>query len=553
MSALASVMNRRQRGTYLPINGVRLVPFVPLLIIVLAAVNLAGCGVDLANPPRLATATAQAALTSTPRPSPLQLAAPTATPPAAGATLPDLSGQPTAGGGEATRAPNAGLTIWVDEASAEHQAALDQMAADFADRHGIDVAVQLISPRLLPDLVATGVLSGTLPDLILHPIEYTAGWVEGGILDSTAAAEIIDRLGASTFDPAALELVNVGGRPAAVPSDGYHQLLLYRADWFADNGLQPPETFAAMATAAERLFDREALITGLIIPTESNLITTHQAFEQIALANGCRLIDEAGEVTILDPACRVAIEHYYTTINRFSPSGVQTDTSARNAFLAGQTAMIVTSSAILPDLAGLNPAAMPSCPECGTSEDGVNFLANNTGILTEIKGPTGQPAAFGNMRSLGITTTADRAAAQAFVEYWFEEGYEEWLAVNPERKVPMRWGTTQAPRRFIDAWGNAPLGESSLSLDDIYGEEVVARLRDGVAAAPRWGLREGYGGLTTQLYNDFIISIVLQEMLSGYFPTETTLREAYRRTVELIPNYAFPVLTDETPTPTAEP
>jgi multiple sugar transport system substrate-binding protein len=425
------------------------------------------------------------------------------------------------------------------------------MAADFADQHGIDVAVQLVSPRLMPELVSTSVLSGTLPDLILHPIEFTAGWAENGILDAGAAAELVDRLGADTFDPAALGLVSVDGQPAAVPSDGYHQLLLYRADWFADNGLQPPETYAAMAAAAERLFNREALVSGLIIPTESNLITTHQAFEQIALANGCRLIDEAGEVMILEPACQAAIEHYYSTINRFSPSGVQTDTSARNAFLAGQTSMIVTSPAILPDLAGLNPAAAPSCPECETGEDGVNSLAGNTGILTEVRGPAGQPTAFGNVRSLGITTAADRAAAQAFVEYWFEEGYEAWLAVNPERKVPMRWGTAEEPRRYIDAWGSTPVAGGELSLTDIYGEEVVARLRDGVAAAPRWGLREGYGGLMTQLYNDYTISIVLQEMLSGYFPTGTTLREAYRRTVELIPNYAFPILTDETPTPEA--
>ena len=161
-----------------------------------------------------------------------------------------------------------------------------------------------------------------------------------------------------------------------------------------------------MATAAESIFDPEAIISGLVIPTESNLVTTHQAFEQIALANGCRLIDEAGEVIILEDACAAALEHYYTTINRFSPTGVQTDTSARNALLAGRTGMIVTSPAILPDLAGLNPAAPPSCPECDATEDGVNYLARNVGVLTEIRGDaaTAAATAFGNVTSLGITT-----------------------------------------------------------------------------------------------------------------------------------------------------
>jgi len=511
---------------------------IPLLAFVLVIALLAGCTVDLANPPRLATAAAQAAATPTPPPTPLWLVAPTPTgeaPTADAATA----------GAPAFENPG-GLTVWVNETSPEHQQVLDAMAADFSARYGVNVAMQLVSPALLPDLVNTAVLSGTLPDLIVHPIEYTAGWAAGGVLDASAANEVVDRLGRETFDPAALELLTANGQTAAVPSDGYHQLLLYRADWFEERGLRPPDTFAAMQTAAERIFDREAIISGLVIPTESNLVTTHQAFEQMALANGCRLIAETGEVIILDPACREALEHYYSTINRFSPPGVQTDTSARNALLSGRTGMIVTSPAILPDLAGLNPAAAPGCPECA-AEDGINYLARNTGILTEIRGSGAgaAPVAFGNITSLGITAVADREPAQAFAEYWFEEGYAQWLALNSERKVPMRLGTADAPRQFIDAWGTQPVAGSELSLLDIYGEEVVARLRDGIAAAPRWGLREGQGVLMTRLYDEFTISIVLQEMLSGYFPVDTTLNEAYRRTVALIPNYAFPFKLDE--------
>jgi len=505
------------------------------LVLLAALLGLTACGVDLANPPRLATATARAAAPPPATPDALVLPAPTAT-------------------GEAIALPQAvapvtgvELTIWVNETSDEHQAMLDELAAEFADHTGTNVAVQLVAPARLPDLVNTAVLSGTLPDLILHPVEHTAGWVANGALDAAAAGEVTDRLGRDTFDPAALELLSVDGQPAAIPSDGYHQLLLYRADWFAERGLRPPDTYATMATAAESIFDQEAIISGLVIPTESNLVTTHQAFEQIALANGCHLIAETGEVTILDPACAAALEHYYTTINRFSPTGVQTDTSARNALLAGRTGMIVTSPAILPDLAGLNPAALPSCPECDETEDGVNYLARNVGVLTEIRGngPGATPTAFGNLTALGITTAADREAAQAFAEFWFEEGYERWLAVNPERKVPMRLGTADESRRFIDAWGAQPVAGSALSLTDIYGAETVARLRDGIAAAPRWGIREGHGALLTRLYEEFTISIVLQEMLSGYFPPTDTLQEAYRRTIAFIPNYAFPIVVPE--------
>jgi multiple sugar transport system substrate-binding protein len=497
------------------------------------------CGIDLQNPPRLATATAQAAATPLPTTAPLVLPAPTATA-SSDEVLPVAETLSQSEIPPETNADGEGLTIWVDETSGEYKQVLDEIAADFADQYGTNVAVQLVSPALLPDLISTGVLSGTLPDLVFHPIEFTAGWLGSGILDAAAADEVIDRLGRDTFDQEALALVDVDGQSGAIPSDGFHQILLYRADWFEEQGLQVPDNYTAIATAAERIFDAEAIISGLVIPTESNLVTTHQAFEQIALANNCLLIDEAGEVTILEPECGVAIEHYFSTINRFSPSGVQTDTSAAIAYLTGRTGMIVSSTAILPDLAGLDETAMPQCAECGANQDGINYLAQNSGIVTEIRGPDGAPTAFGNLRSLGITTAADRVPAQAFAEFWFEEGYERWLAIDSERKVPMRLGTLDVPRRFIDAWGTNPMGDSGLSLIDIYGEDVVTRLRDGIAAAPRWGIREGYGSLMTRLYDDLTISIVLQEMLSGYFDTVTTLQEAYRRTIELIPNYAFP-------------
>lgn len=530
-------MNQRDQRSHLLRGGLFRHPFLFTLLIVMMGGLLAACGVDLQNPPRLATATAQAAVPPPTRHAPLELAAPTATPPAD-----DSEASVLLSPGEVAPPPveGDGLTIWINETTPEHEVVLDEIAAEFAERYGVNVAIQLVSPALLPKLANTGVLSGTLPDLIMHPIEYTAGWVQDGILDAAAADEVIDRLGRDRFDPAALDLLSVGGRTAAIPSDGYHQLLLYRADWFEEMELAAPETYSTIATAAERIFDPDAVISGLVIPTESNLVTTHQAFEQIALANRCRLIDEDGEVIILEPVCHEAIEHYFTTINRFSPSGVQTDTSAAIAFLTGRTGIIITSSAILPDLAGLNPLAMPTCDECGQIEGGINYLAHNTGIITEIRGPSGSPTAFGNIRSLGITTAANRDLAAAFAEFWFDEGYARWLAVDSERKVPLQLGTTSEPRKYIDTWGTTPFGDSGLSLMDLYGEDTVARLREGIASAPRWGLREGYGALMTRLYDQFVFSIVLQEMLSGYFNTETTLREAYRRTVDLIPNYAFP-------------
>lgn len=432
-------------------------------------------------------------------------------------------------------APYGSIKVWVNETSAEHRTAVQEMAAAFTDAAQVDVELMFVSPLLLPNLVNTAVLSGTLPDIIIHPIEYTAGWAERGILNPAAAETAVNQIGRDTFDPAALELVTLNGQISALPSDGYKQLLIYRTDWFDEANLPIPDDFAAMYAAAEATTDRENLRAGFVIPTESNLVTTHQAFEQMALANGCDLIDDKGEVLLPDPPCREALDFYYRIVNQFSPIGVQTDTSTRNAYLAGRTGLILAGPEMLPLLAGLDEALPPTCPECAGSP---RFLAENSGIVTEIQGTENTAAGFSNLRNLGITNAADVDTAVAFANFWFNEGYETWLGVNSERKVPLRWGTADASRQFIDSWGYTPL-PGGPALADLFGADRITQLREGVADAPRWGIRQGQGALLTTLYEKLTIAITLQEMLSGYFNPAQTIIEAYNRVTAQIPNYQY--------------
>ena len=485
----------------------------------------------LANPPRLATATAQAAFTATPSLEPLIL--PVATPTAVSSNNDD----PTL---PVQAEPNPAITVWVNEISDGHKEMLEAMAADFSAQTNVDVEMVLVSPLLLPDLVNTAVLSDTLPDIIIHPIEFSVGWAERGVFDPVATDDVLTQLGRDTFDAEALALVQTSsGQPSALPNSGFHQLIIYRSDWFAQRGLAVPDDFEALFAAAEATNDPDNLIAGFVVPTEANLVTTQQIFEQMALANDCQLVNEAGEILLLEPACSEALTFYFRIINQFSPIGVQTDTSTRNAYLAGRTGLIMGPPSLLPQLAGLDPAALPTCPECTAAPD---FLAQNSGILTELNG-----TAFGNMSLLGITNTADRETAVQFATYWFNEGYDQWLSVESERKVPMRWGSSSNPRQFIDAWGSQPIADSDQSLESLFGAEIVASLRDNLAVSGRWGLPQRRGQLITTLYEELTLSIMLQEMLSGYFSTDQSIIEAYNRIVELIPNYAFPNLTDDLP------
>ena len=73
----------------------------------------------------------------------------------------------------------------------------------------------------LPNLIVTNAASGDLPDVVHHPIDFSIGWAEQGILDVEAAAAVVESLGADTFNERALALASQDDQPVAVPADGW--------------------------------------------------------------------------------------------------------------------------------------------------------------------------------------------------------------------------------------------------------------------------------------------------------------------------------------------
>lgn len=512
-----------------------------LSFIILLAVLMA-CQPGSLEPPRIATLTAQATLPPTLTPTLVISSAPTATPggPEGQAAVAEST----------VEEPITELTFWINDPVGADAAALEQGMADFTSETGIHVEIVHVADRLLPQLMASAVISGTLPDLVMHPMEYSHGWAEKGILDPAAATTALESLGRETFEPGALAQLTIdaeSGTIAALPSDGWRQLILYRSDWFAELGLAPPDTFANLSAAAEAIHEVDSPVAGLIAPTDSRLVSTQQVFEHMATANGCRLANQEGEVTLLNPACLEALEYYRALINAYSPVGLQTDISALNGYLSGRTGIIITSPAVLPAIAGLSESERPSCPECLTSD----YLAQNTGIVTRLQGngDSAGPTSFPAINALGITSAADKEAALTLAQYWFETLYPDWLMVNPELKVPMRRGTQADDTQFVTLWVEAPLAPSGLTLADIYGPEAAALLSEELVTADRWGLAHGQGTLVTALYEELLFAPLLQDMLSGYFTSSQTIVEMYLAAVGAIPGYQFPIEVAPSPTP----
>jgi len=511
-----------------------------LLLVLLISVFATACRPEFLDPPRLETRTADIIASPSPSVTPIVSDAPTPT-----AQLDIPTDGPISVESDFV---NGRITLWVNETSQAHAEALEEMTAEFADEQQILVEVLMVSPQLLPQLVQQAVISGTLPDLIVHPVTYSAGWAEQGILDSGLAADALQDMGENTFNQRALDAVrSKNDQVVAIPSDGWQQLLIYRSDWFSDLDLDPPDNYTKLMLAAEALYEPEGSISGIVVPTDASLVTTQQLFEYLAIANDCELVEPGGRVALLHPACLETLEFYRELINQYSPIGFQTDISSLNAYLTGRTGMIITAPAVLPFLAGLVEQNKPGCPECLEPD----YLVKNSGYITRLNGgPLNEdPSGFSELTGLGFTPVANRDGALAFANYWFNEGYPKWLAVNPERKVPLRLGNQDQPRVFIDAWGNNQLTQGGPTLEDVFGVDLVHQLTEEVASSDRWGVAEDEALLVSMVYQDLLMSPLLQDMLSGYFTSSQTIIELYQVVVNAIPEYNFPIEIMSTPVP----
>ncbi len=464
-------------------------PLVVFVALALLGLLLNACGQQSAPATQTAPTTAPAEV-----PTPV----PTAATGADGATATDPTSQAT-------------LQFWSTETQPERVARTQEILNRFAAQTGIRVELVSTDENVLPELVTAAVAANNLPDVIFHPMDFAIGWYQEGILDAQAATRVIEELGQDTFSSGALNLVQVSEGYAAVPSDGWGQLLIYRKDLFDAAGLDAPTTFDQIQAAAAALYDPANNRYGITAASKAGEVFTQQTFEHFALANNCQLVDDTGAITLESPACVEAITTYADLLRKYGPPGEADVSSTRATYFAGQAAMLIWSPFILDEMAGLRDNAMPTCPECSADPA---FLARNSGFVPAFAGPSGSPAQYGQISYVGITSNADVEAAVAFLTFWFNDGYLDWLAVSPEGKLPMRRGTPTEPTRWIDGWSQLETGvDRKAKLGDIYGQDVLNLLIEGTNRFNRWGFAQGQGALVGAVYESLPVPARLREVI----------------------------------------
>jgi multiple sugar transport system substrate-binding protein len=428
------------------------------------------------------------------------------------------------GGDEPSSAPDgpARLELWMGENQPDRVRATRANLADFTRRTGIDVEMVVLGDGELAPKIRAATDAGTLPDVIQVGMADAHAFVRQGVLDADAAQQAVADLGEETFSARALGLLTTGGRVAAVPSDGWGQLLIYRRDLFDAAGLRAPRTLEAVRAAARRLHRKG--MAGITLATTGGEAFTAETFEHVALASDCRLVDPTGMVTLDSPECRRAFALYVDLAREYSPGGLQDVDTTRDAYFAGRAAMILWSPFLLDAMAGLVDDALPTCPECKADPA---YLAKNSGLVGPLTAPNGAPAQFGNIAGWGISRDADVNNARRLTSYLLSDGYLRWLALSPQGKYPVRAGDASDPERYVRGWAELESGvERRAPLSSFYSQASIDSLGEGARNFRRWALEDDEAALLGALSEPQPVTKALAAAVAGDITPDEAARRA---------------------------
>ena len=401
------------------------------------------------------------------------------------------------------------IKFWTTEEQPARLAKQQAMAADFKKRTGHSVEVIPVSEKDLGKRATAAFAAGDLPDVIYHTLQYVLPWSEAGILDVETNDDIVNSLQKSTFAPGAISMAQFNGKTAAVPVDGWTQMVVYRKDLFDKAGLAAPTSYANIEAAIEKLHNPPNMY-GFVAATKVDENFMSQVLEHVFLANGVSPVNKNG-FSKLDEKATSEVLNFYKKIAKASPAGELYWKQSRAIYFAGKAAMIIWSPFILDELAGLRNSAPPTINDDPTSKE----LAQKTGIVTTFGGPSNPSgAAWADIRYFGVTSDANTDIASEFVKYSMKDGYTATLSIAPEGKFPVRRGEPLNTSKYVKAWSKLPVGvDRKAPLSELYSPLTIDKIVAGLETADRWGVSEGQLSLASKIINSQVINRIVREYI----------------------------------------
>jgi multiple sugar transport system substrate-binding protein len=403
------------------------------------------------------------------------------------------------------------IEYWTTQTQTDRQATI-QLLIDTYQALNPNVTVKLVAvdENDMATQLATAANSKTLPTMIDSGAENIVAFGIDGLMDVDANKAAIDSIGQSKFFEGALKLnESATGEFYGIPAYGWLQGIWYRTDWFAEAGLEAPNTWENIEKAAKYFYRPAENTYGILVGTKAETFA-EQCFTPIAQSNGAQLFDAAGNLTFNTPEMKEAVE-YYARLAQYNPPGPQT-WRARDYYLQGKLAMFFYSTYIMDDLSVQDAAASSLTSENFKDLEGSNFdpqLAEHTGMSPTITNT--ESASYGVIVSFGLINQGDSAKAKAaedFVSFLYQpSSYITFLHMAPGGMNPVIKGIADQE----DYLNNKILSE--------YGKDAISDITEGMQDIKSFSIVDGVkmnkaSTITTQQIIPQMIYQITQENVS---------------------------------------
>ncbi len=353
-------------------------------------------------------------------------------------------------------------------------------------------------------------------DIIAVDLPWMGEFAERNVLSPLDAVLELDRLDPADFHTAGWLATHWGRRPYGVPSQTTPELLFYRSDWFARDGIEPPRTTQAVLEAARHFHAPGRGRYGIAWNAARGTALGHQFLMACAdfgqpivnlhpIAGGFEA-DLAGRQdivpTIDTPLARDACDYLLALLDFSPPEILSMSWYERiRPYAAGRIAMAYGYTLLAPYF----------------EADTTSPAHGNTGYLPHPAGPKGTPVAPVGGYALGIPANLAPERRDAAVEAliaFTAPAAQELYVINGSRTAP-RYSVGADPdvRRLspifeaVDAmsmrdelqyWPRPPIPAIS-ALIEICGQEIHDMLRGIVS--PRDALRRAQSRAEDALRN----------------------------------------------------
>ena len=326
--------------------------------------------------------------------------------------------------------------------------------------------------------------------------------------------------GPGTFSPRALELTRDGDTQLAVPSDG----------WAAAAALPQGPVRPRPGCRAAHLRRRRRRGEGAEHRRRRRVRRRHRPPATPSPSRPsstwrwpttARWSTRPAPVTLDSPQCQAAFAFYDDLIRNHSVAGAQDVDTTRATYFAGKAAMVIWSSFILDELAGLRDDAAPSCPQCAADP---RFLVDNTGIVTALTGPDGaSPPSSARCSLVGRAGGRERRPGRAVHRVHDVRRLPRLARARPPRASSRpRSGTPEEPDavrgRVADAAGRRR--REGAAGRAVPAARCSTRCAGSVDTFRRWGITQGQGALVGATLGELPVPQAIAAMTSGVDPAE---------------------------------